>query len=428
MVRIDTRRMASTRSTSIKFERKRDIIVDAATRLLDQKGLGGMNLADVSSALNLLPTSLLYYFPNKEDLAVACFLKAIERYETFFTTAELGDTVEERLSLCLRSFFNFVLAVRTGTEAPLASFSDLRPLGNQEVFAAYNSMFRWARRVCFSRSHCNLDKPYRNARTHLLIQLMLWSKSWLTCCEPEHFPRATARLTDILANGIAAPSVRPLRFPSVIAMEADSGAKKSAQGAPLSREDFLQSATMLINDQGYVGASVERISAALNVTKGSFYHHLNTKDELVAACFHRSVDIILSAFLDAEANNERAIDILVSATSALVQRQLNGSSPILHMFALASVPASLRREALGRYDRVTYRIASLICDGVADGSIRPIDTNIAAHCVTSMINAAAELHLFAKDASPLNCADLFVRPLFTGLFDHDGHGGKALDS
>ena len=87
-----------------------------------------MNLADVSSALNLLPTSLLYYFPNKEDLAVACFLKAIQRYETFFTTAEVGNTVEERLSLCLRSFFNFALAVRAGNEAPLASFSDVRAL------------------------------------------------------------------------------------------------------------------------------------------------------------------------------------------------------------------------------------------------------------------------------------------------------------
>jgi AcrR family transcriptional regulator len=419
MVRIAARRKTSIRSASSKFEKKRDVIVDAATRLLDQKGLGGMNLADVSSALNLLPTSLLYYFPNKEDLAVACFLKAIQRYETFFTVAELGDTLQERLSLCLRSFFNFALAVRSGKEAPLASFSDLRPLGNPKVFEAYNSMFRRARSACFSRSYCDLDKPYRNARTHLLIQLMLWSKSWLTCCEPEHFPRATARLTDILATGIAAPSVRPLRFPSLIATEVHSS-KKSAQGAPLSREDFLQAATMLINDQGYVGASVERISAALNVTKGSFYHHLDTKDELVGACFHRSVDIILSAFLDAEADNDRAIDILVSATSALVQRQLDGSSPILHTFALASVPASLRREALGRYDRVTYRIASLICDGVADGSIRPIDTNIAAHCVTSMINAAAELHLFAKGASRLNCADLFVRPLFTGLFDHDG--------
>ena len=161
--------------------------------------------------VDLLPTPTLL-FPTKEDLAVACFLKAIQRYETFFITAELGNTVEERLSLCLRSFFNFVLAVRAGDEAPLASFSDVRPLGNPKVFAAYNSMFRRARSVCFSRSYCDLDRPYRNARTHLLIQLMLWSKSWLTCCEPEHFSRATARLTDILANGIAAPSVRPLDF------------------------------------------------------------------------------------------------------------------------------------------------------------------------------------------------------------------------
>jgi AcrR family transcriptional regulator len=105
MVRIAAQRKASTRSTSSKFEKKQDIIVDAPTRLLDQKRLGGMNLVDVSSAPNLLPTSLLYYFPNKEYLAITCFLKAIQRYETFFTTAEVGNTVEERLSLCLLSFF-----------------------------------------------------------------------------------------------------------------------------------------------------------------------------------------------------------------------------------------------------------------------------------------------------------------------------------
>ena len=43
MVRIAARLKASTKSASSKFEKKRDIIVDAATRLLDQKGLGGMN-------------------------------------------------------------------------------------------------------------------------------------------------------------------------------------------------------------------------------------------------------------------------------------------------------------------------------------------------------------------------------------------------
>ena len=51
---------------------------------------------------------------------------------------------------------------------------------------------------------------------------------------------------------------------------------------------FLQAATFLINEQGYRGASVEKISARLNVTKGSFYHYNDNKDDLVANCFERS--------------------------------------------------------------------------------------------------------------------------------------------
>ena len=46
---------------------------------------------------------------------------------------------------------------------------------------------------------------------------------------------------------------------------------------------FLKAATRQINEHGYRGASVDRISASLNVTKGAFYHHNEAKDDLVAA-------------------------------------------------------------------------------------------------------------------------------------------------
>ena len=55
---------------------------------------------------------------------------------------------------------------------------------------------------------------------------------------------------------------------------------------------FLLAATRLINELGYRGASVQRIASELNVTKGSFYHHLDAKDDLVAACYRRSFDRI----------------------------------------------------------------------------------------------------------------------------------------
>ena len=58
---------------------------------------------------------------------------------------------------------------------------------------------------------------------------------------------------------------------------------------------FLLAATRLINELGYRGASVQRIAAELNVTKGSFYHHLDAKDDLVIACYRRSFDTISDA-------------------------------------------------------------------------------------------------------------------------------------
>ena len=61
------------------------------------------------------------------------------------------------------------------------------------------------------------------------------------------------------------------------------------------KESFLMAASRQINEHGYRGASVDRISAALNVTKGAFYHHNEAKDDLVAACFRRSFGIAREA-------------------------------------------------------------------------------------------------------------------------------------
>ena len=55
----------------------------------------------------------------------------------------------------------------------------------------------------------------------------------------------------------------------------------------------MLAATRLINELGYRGASVQRIASELNVTKGSFYHHLDAKDDLVIECYKRSFDTII---------------------------------------------------------------------------------------------------------------------------------------
>src|SRR5438067_1114184 len=71
-----------------RFEARRSAVIAAAVAVINRKGVKGMTLADVAVALGLVPTGVIYYFKNKEDLAAACFLQAIERYNALMDEAE----------------------------------------------------------------------------------------------------------------------------------------------------------------------------------------------------------------------------------------------------------------------------------------------------------------------------------------------------
>ena len=81
-----------------------------------------------------------------------------------------------------------------------------------------------------------------------------------------------------------------------------------------------------------------------------------------------------------------------------------------------ALPTEIRHEMVERYNRVSDRFAGMIADGVAEGSIRPVDPLIAAHMLNSMLNAAASLGAWAPGVSREEAGALFVRPLLAGLF------------
>lgn len=71
-----------------RFEQRKSAIVGSAVEVLNRRGVRGMTLADVAARLDLVPTGVIYYFKNKEDLAAACFLRGIDRYNDLIALAE----------------------------------------------------------------------------------------------------------------------------------------------------------------------------------------------------------------------------------------------------------------------------------------------------------------------------------------------------
>lgn len=406
-------RSAAAKSTD-RFERKREAILDAATNILNRKGIKGLTLGDTAAAVDLSTTSVTYYFKRKDDLAAACITRGIETLYDIADLATRSGTPEERLHNFLTRYLDVLAATVKGTASPLPIISELRALTSprrEEVATAYGRLFRKARQIFDHPDMMWMSRGRRTARTRMVLEQVFWGGAWLAKYDPEDYPRIRDRMVDILVHGVA--TERDEWSPAAIAMEQLA----ARDGPELARETFLLAATRLINRRGYRGASVDKISAELNVTKGSFYHHNEAKDDLVVACFERSFEVMTRAQRLAMELPGSQWEKVAACASALAEFQLSDHGPLLRTNALTALPEQMRKVMVEHSNRVSDRFASMISDGIAEGSIRPVDPFIASQMLNATLNACAELGYLVPDVRPKAAASVFVRPLLMGIFE-----------
>ncbi len=404
-------RQASAPSTD-RYNKKKEAIIAAAAGILNRRGVRGMTLADVAASVDLITTSVTYYFKKKEDLAVACFLRGIERFDALISQALREETPPERLLSFLDAYLMLNRRIREGEEAPIAVFSDIRALKEpyiQVVAKAYGELFRKIRSLFRGPGYEWLDRKKSTARTHMLMEQLYWSVTWLPRYDLDDYGRVRDRMFDILTNGVAPTGAHWSPMPL---KDVDLSSEAQENG----RDTFLLAATRLINQRGYRGASVEKISEQLKVTKGSFYHHNDAKDDLVVACFERSFDVMRRVQSAAMASSGDTWQRLSSAAAALVEYQLSDQGPLLRTSALSALPESIRHNMVERSNRVSERFAAMISDGIADGSIRAVDPFIAAQMLNATLNASVELGFIIPGMTQAEAPTLYARPMMMGIF------------
>ncbi|MDO9223928.1 MAG: TetR/AcrR family transcriptional regulator [Caulobacter sp.] len=402
-------------AATARYAAKKEAILSAATTILNRQGVKGMTLADVATEVGLITTSVTYYYRKKEDLAAACFMRGIDIFNALAVEAAAVPGARARLERFLELFFDLSRRIRTREAPPIVAFGEMRALKEpfrSTVSDAFNDLFRNIRGFFDDPEFAGLDRREATARTHLLLEQAFWTVTWLRRYDIEDYPRLRDRMFDILSGGLAV-GARPWNPP---ALPEPSPPDTAPHGVDVSGETFLVAATRLINRKGYRGASVEDISAELNVTKGSFYHHNDAKDDLVARCFERTFGIMRTLQFAARELKTDQWTRLAAAASALVRYQLSDRGPLLRASAMSALPTELRQDTVEGYSRVSDRFAGMISDGIAEGSIRPVDPLVAAHMLSSMLNAAASLGMWTPGLDEQEAAALFARPLLMGVF------------
>jgi AcrR family transcriptional regulator len=398
-----------------RYSARREEILAAAAEVLNNQGSRGFTVALVAQRLGLHPVSLTYYFKRRRDLLAACLLSTIDRFEALVADAEAAEGPQARLTRFIASHIELQRRVRLGEAPALADFSEIRmvPQPNAtQLWGAYRRMFDRLAALMASPALPWLNGQRRGLYARLLIEQLGWTAGWLGRYEPSDYGRAAERLAEALIGGLpweghGWPALSPAELAAPIVATAEP-----------SRERFLIAATDLINEQGYHGASVDKISARLNVTKGSFYYHNADKDDLILACFERTLDILREGQTRPQ-SGDGWTRLCASATSLALYQATASRGRMLRSYAFAALPPELRQPMGARFREATLRFAAMISDGIVDGSIRPVDPLIAAQTVMAMVNSSAYLRPWLGEASAEAVERLYVRPSLMGLFTLD---------
>ncbi|MFC4310646.1 TetR/AcrR family transcriptional regulator [Steroidobacter flavus] len=407
------RRAAKASGGDTKYARKQQAIIAAASEILNRDGVKGMTLANVASRVGLITTSVTYYFRKKEDLAVACFLDAIARVDALVEAAAQEPDPPARVQRLLYLWLQLRYRVVTGDEPPVALFGDMRTLQKPQRTIVGDAYRRFFAKLCalFESPEFGWMTPtLRAARAHILSEQILWGVIWLRRYDPDDFVRVHTRMCDILLHGFAGAG-RTWRNVPVALDEMLPEAQQSA-----AQETFLIAATRLINERGYRGASVEKISERLNVTKGSFYYHHDAKDDLVVACFKRSFDTMRQIQRTVLTRSDDHWEQLTTLAAALFAYQISERGPLLRTSALVALPLSMRQEMIEAYGQVSNRFAGVIADGITAGSIRAVDPMIGAQMFSATLNASAEYRWWVPGATSEQTHELYAKPMLVGLF------------
>jgi AcrR family transcriptional regulator len=409
-----------------RFQDKREAILDGAARLFNEHGVRGGMLSDVARQVGLATNSLTYYYRKKEDLAAACLLRAMDALGSCADDSARAPTLAGRVQGFVERYLGLLAAIAEGRHPQLIVFSDVLTIGDPHqdtVSTAYNQMFRRVRHLLDAPDAPALDPAARNARAHLLLSTISWARAWLIRYESSDYARVAGRLSDLMLHGLCKHGGGPEagRSGGLAASIDDAITAAAADGDDAedpstgTRAAYLRAATRMVNEHGYHGASVDRIAAELKLTKGSFYHHHETKEDLISACFDRTFAVVRAAQTAALDAPGPALQRLAQVCRALLAFQLADQGPLLRITAWTGLPEAMRRDTRRTMSRLGERFATLVIDGMADGSLRIVDPSVAAQMINGTINAVAEIERWVRGIDAGNAFDLYAMPLFTGL-------------
>lgn len=155
------------------------------------------------------------------------------------------------------------------------------------------------------------------------------------------------------------------------------------------QQTVLRRAIELFNRQGYDGTSMGDVARELGLVKSALYHHVASKEALLAAALDEALDA-LTAAIDRAGSGPTALARLRTALHESV-RVLVEHLPAVTLLLRVRGNSEVEQAALRRRRQLDERLAALVSEAVAEGSVRDdVPADVASRLLFGMVNSLVE--------------------------------------
>lgn len=150
------------------------------------------------------------------------------------------------------------------------------------------------------------------------------------------------------------------------------------------RTKITEAAIKLFSNSGYNKASVDDICAEAGISKGAFYHHFKSKQELFLALLDgwlQTIDSAIEASKDMTA--PETFTRMTEAFPYIFETAGNGLPMFLEFWLQASRDKKIWEASIAPYRRYHKHFTSLIKKGVDEGSFVEVDPELASRMIVS---------------------------------------------
>lgn len=180
--------------------------------------------------------------------------------------------------------------------------------------------------------------------------------------------------------------------------------------------DLLAAATRLFRSRGFHATSMQDLGQALAMNRGSLYHYIAAKDDLLWTILTRAFDRLDARVLPILESDAPPVDRVRGAIREHLQVAADHADELsLIQIELRSLSAERRATMIARRDRYEALWRAAIEDGIRDGSLRPFDVRLAGIGILSACNWFTQWYRPDGGLSVDDVADRFCDLFLAGL-------------